>query len=483
MGTNASAEGAFLVKASVETTTSIKLVWESDSAEAVYQVYKSIGDDNVFTMWGTADPQVGTIICYDTSVVMGEKYTYRVEKLVNNVVVESSELVSITMTMPSPKTLKTKVQKGNKVKVTWDKVDGASGYEIYRSEKNDKKFEKIADVKKCTYIDTKIKSGTAYYYKIYTVKKNKPSWNSVDGEIVAAYVKPSTTSVVANYTKNKMKLTWNKVSGATKYIVYKKTDGSFEQIGETKKLTYTDKEVVKEETYVYCVIAAYEKDGKIIKGSPSEDCNAYAADFDPNKKMIALTFDDGPGRYTSDIVKCLKNNNAKATFFVLGCNIGSYPKALKEAYDAGNEIGSHTYDHKMLASLSAGSVKQEMSDTDKKIKKVIGENAVVMRPPGGSYNDVTKANVGKPIIMWSVDTLDWKTRSTPKTVDCVLNHAGDGDIVLMHDIHEPTKNAALQIIPALRRKGYQLVTVSEMAKYRGYNLQSGQVYFKLKKKK
>ena len=98
-----------------------------------------------------------------------------------------------------------------------------------------------------------------------------------------------------------------------------------------------------------------------------------------------------------------------------------------------------------------------------------------MRLPGGNKNATVLANVQAPIIMWSIDTLDWKTRNTQSTVDKVLGDVRDGDIILMHELYRQTGDAATQIIPALVERGFQLVTVSELAQYRG-GLQGGHVY-------
>lgn len=297
------------------------------------------------------------------------------------------------------------------------------------------------------------------------------------------YVKPGTTKVTGKFTKGKIALTWNKVKKAETYYIYRKnTKGKYVKIAETDKLKYTDKSVKKGEYYNYKVSAACKADDKAIVGKKSKACKVLADSIDPNKKMVALTFDDGPGRYTKTIVNCLKKNDAHATFFVVGTSVDSYRDSVKYAYKAGCEIGNHSYNHSDLARLSAKDVKTQISSTDKKIKKAIGKNATLARPPYGSIGKTTGASIGKPMILWSIDTLDWKTRNTQKTVDAVMKNVKDGDIVLMHDIHEPTKDAALKIIPKLKAQGYQLVTVSELAKYREYSLQKGQRYSSLRKK-
>lgn len=203
----------------------------------------------------------------------------------------------------------------------------------------------------------------------------------------------------------------------------------------------------------------------------------------PKKKMVALTFDDGPGEYTKEIVDCLDKYNSRATLFVLGCNVDRYKDVLKAADKIGCEIGNHSYDHSNLTKLSKKEIKEQMKKTDKKVKKVIGKKTTLMRTPGGATNRNVLDAVGKPVILWSIDTLDWKTRDRDKTVKTVMDNVKDGDIILMHDIHEPSKEAALILIKKLNQKGYQLVTVSELAKYRDNKLKKGTIYHSLRRKK
>ena len=198
--------------------------------------------------------------------------------------------------------------------------------------------------------------------------------------------------------------------------------------------------------------------------------------IDPDKPMVALTFDDGPSVYTPRVLDCLEQYGQTATFFVVGYNASRYGSYIQRAYDLGCEIGNHSNTHADLTRLSANAVSNELSATNGYIRNAIGANATVIRTPGGSYNGTVCSVAPAPIIMWSLDTLDWKTRNTQKTVDAVLNNVKDGDIVLMHDIHKPTVAAAETIIPELISRGYQLVTVSELAQYRG-GMEKGKVYF------
>lgn len=207
--------------------------------------------------------------------------------------------------------------------------------------------------------------------------------------------------------------------------------------------------------------------------------------LDPNAPMVALTFDDGPNyASTKIVVDTLKKYNAKATFFVLGQHLTKEQTnnraILKEAYDNGNEIASHTYDHRALTSLSNAQIKEEMSKTDALVEEIIDDKITLMRPPYGAVNSNVASQLAYPMIMWSVDTLDWKTRNTQMTIDSVVNGARDGAIILMHDIHMPTAKAVEVLVPKLIEKGYQLVTVSELAAAKGYTLEKGQRYSSMK---
>lgn len=197
---------------------------------------------------------------------------------------------------------------------------------------------------------------------------------------------------------------------------------------------------------------------------------------DPNKPMVALTFDDGPGPRTTELLAQLKKYNAHATFFMLGKNVTKYPDAVKQMLADGNELGNHSYDHQQLTKIDAEAIAKEVGDTNENIKSICGSPATVLRPPYGAINDTVKSSVGMPMILWNVDTLDWKTRNAQSTIDEVMKNLKDGDIILMHDIHTETIDAALELIPKLEEEGYQLVTVSEMAAAKNKTLENGTAY-------
>lgn len=194
------------------------------------------------------------------------------------------------------------------------------------------------------------------------------------------------------------------------------------------------------------------------------------------KGMIALTFDDGPSDFTDRLLDCLEANNAKATFFLVGQEIEYFQEPLSRMEALGCEIGNHSYDHTDLATLSEDDVTSQLSRTDEEIQNLVGHSATVVRPPYGSFNDTVAKIAARPLIMWSVDTLDWETQNADSTVQNVMDNAQDGAVILMHDIFKESVDAAEIFIPQLIQEGYELVTVSELAAAKGITLEAGSSY-------
>ena len=284
----------------------------------------------------------------------------------------------------------------------------------------------------------------------------------------------------------KLKNTWKTVNGSKYYF------------GKSGK-AYVGKRKVGKATYYFAVNGKRKtgwrtingkkyyyspKNGKMVTGKKTishylcyfSEKGVLLRKIDKNKKMVALTYDDGPSIYTPRVLKTLKENNSVATFFVVGNRVPTYSDTVKKAHDMGCEIGNHTYEHKCLTRISETEVRRQISRTNKNVKKVTGQTPVIMRPTGGATNPNVKQWVGMPSIIWSIDTLDWKTRNAGSTKKAVLDHVKDGDIVLMHDLYSATATASETIIPELVRRGYQLVTVSELAECRGGMKETGAYY-------
>ena len=220
------------------------------------------------------------------------------------------------------------------------------------------------------------------------------------------------------------------------------------------------------------------KDNSITKTTPV----SYEYDIIQNKmvdkeeKMIALTFDDGPNYNTNKVLDILEKYNVPATFFVLGSKIKGNEYILKRMTSSGMEIGNHTYSHLLLTKYKEDKIKEEIDSTSNLIFEVTGKYPTLLRPSYGSVNSKIKKISNTPIIIWDIDTLDWKYHNSKRISKRVLNKAGDGDIVLMHDIYSATANALNIIIPKLQNRGYTFVTVSELFYYKEVNLEKGMVY-------
>lgn len=231
----------------------------------------------------------------------------------------------------------------------------------------------------------------------------------------------------------------------------------------------------------------FDEDGKMVTGERvilNEKC-VFGKDgkliskerfVDPDRPMIAITLDDGPGKYTEALLQKLEEYHARATFFMLGHNAERYPEAIKKMEEMGCDLGNHSWSHTSLLTLDDAGVKSEIDMTNAAISAAAGHGASLVRPPYGKYDDRVKSLIGLPLVMWSVDTLDWKRKDAAQITEYVLNTVSDGDIVLMHDIHDFSVEALMNLIPELTNRGFQLVTVSEMAKARGIPLEAGNRY-------
>lgn len=195
------------------------------------------------------------------------------------------------------------------------------------------------------------------------------------------------------------------------------------------------------------------------------------------KKLIALTFDDGPfDQTTPKLLEILKSKNVPASFFVVGMMVERYPDLMKQEVAMGHDVGSHTMRHASLMSVSAEGLKEEAQAMNELFMRYGEKVPALMRPPYGAVNDLVRANIPQPLILWSIDPEDWKDKNTQRIVDKVTTKAFDGAIVLMHDIYETTVEAVGTIIDRLRADGYEFVTVTEMAKMRGIKLEKGWTY-------
>lgn len=199
------------------------------------------------------------------------------------------------------------------------------------------------------------------------------------------------------------------------------------------------------------------------------------------KKYVALTFDDGPSSFTDRLLDCLEKNKAKATFFMVGKEIEYFSDEVKRMKELGCELGNHSYSHADLTNLSPEDISAEIGAVDELLVKLTGQGATVVRPPYGSVNSSVKSVVGTPMVLWSVDTLDWESQNPQQIAEIVRSQAKDGSIILMHDIFSTSVDAAEIFIPEMIKEGYQFVTVHKLAEINGVQLQTGTTYSDLQK--
>lgn len=217
---------------------------------------------------------------------------------------------------------------------------------------------------------------------------------------------------------------------------------------------------------IYEINYDYELD-HIIKKRVFEEDNYDILNYTKSDKMVAFTFDDGPSYNTIKIVNTLVKYDSKATFFLVGNQVEKYAKTMDVLVKNGMDIGNHTYSHKELTKLRDKEILKEIDLTNEVIYNKTGIKPMFLRPSYGAMNKRIKKLSTMPIIVWNIDTLDWKYHNSNKIKDKILKYVSDGDIILMHDTYVATLNAVEMVIPELKKQGYKIVSVSELFKYKG----------------
>jgi peptidoglycan/xylan/chitin deacetylase (PgdA/CDA1 family) len=202
--------------------------------------------------------------------------------------------------------------------------------------------------------------------------------------------------------------------------------------------------------------------------------NQYFLESLSDRKEVAITFDDGPSAYTLELLKILKRNDIKATFFWQGKNVEKYPDIARQALADGHTIANHTYSHPHSKTLDVDTFwNEEVGRTQAIIKDAVGFEPALFRPPFGEMNDEEielLKQKGIYLIGWSIDPKDWSMSdnkdSSQQIVDVVNKHLHPGAIVLMHDgmydFGINTVRAVERMIPMLKQKGYRFVTVDKL---------------------
>ena len=190
---------------------------------------------------------------------------------------------------------------------------------------------------------------------------------------------------------------------------------------------------------------------------------------EPPKKLVALTFDDGPHKtHTKVILDTLDKYDVKATFFVVGTNAERFPDIVQYAADMGHEIGNHTYTHPNMKGISHSELQAELSKNEDLLFSICGVRTKLFRPPCGEMSDAVSSiteESGYKLVLWDVDTRDWEHRSKDAIVNSIKKNVKNGSVILMHDFiggETHTPEALSEIIETLQKDGYEFVTVSEL---------------------
>mgnify|MGYP004657063325 FL=1 len=192
-----------------------------------------------------------------------------------------------------------------------------------------------------------------------------------------------------------------------------------------------------------------------------------------DKKLIAFTFDDGPNNKTTlYLLDRLDTYDARVTFFVVGSRVNSHKESLIKAYEQGNQIGNHSYNHPNLSKLEFSKIESEIMNTNEAVKNITGEYPNLIRPPYGSYNSDVKKIANMPIILWNIDTLDWKYKDKDKVAKTIIENAKDGSVILLHDLYQSSVEGALLAMQELYNEGYAFVTIDEMCILKGITLEN-----------
>ncbi len=190
---------------------------------------------------------------------------------------------------------------------------------------------------------------------------------------------------------------------------------------------------------------------------------AFNVSVKDDDKLIALTFDDGPNKeFTTKILDYLESKNIVATFFVLGINLKGNDDILIKMVKTGCEIGNHSYNHKQFIHLKNSEIKKQIDYVDNYVKRVTGFSIRSVRTPYGEVNNKIKETIDRPIVLWSIDSEDWRKKDAKDIADHIISNVDNGSIILLHDIFDFTYEATILVVEELLAQGYKFVTVSQL---------------------
>lgn len=196
------------------------------------------------------------------------------------------------------------------------------------------------------------------------------------------------------------------------------------------------------------------------------------------RKQLALTFDDGPSIHTERLLDFLKEQGIHATFFLVGDRVPNYPETVRREAAEGHELGYHSYSHNDQTLLSSERIFGDFCRANGELRGITGQEYSLWRAPGGSFNRRVLEAIPLPHVHWSADTRDWETKNASKVCSAILESAGDGVIVLLHDLYGTSVDGAIRAIKSLQQQGYEFVTVSQLLSRHGEPPRNCMNYYK-----
>lgn len=380
----------------------------------------------------------------------------------------------------------------HQIVLSWEKAKNADTYHVLMAQGDSLGFEEIQslnDTDTCTVSD--LEQATAYSFKVTAYRGDKAGEPVKLANIVTLPDTPEVTNLFSAKAGT-LHVDWSKNEKASGYLVeYKKNGGSYDA---DHTLTVSDPgecradidNLEKDADYSVRVSAYIEQDKRLVSvPSAEQSVKVVAQDtpvmpkamdqqvdpaIDPNKPMIALTFDDGPalGSDSGDrILDTLEKYNVRATFFMLGSTAGDASENLKRKVELKMEIGNHTWNHTHLGDAVTP---DDIRTGSNGIYDACGQFPTCFRSPGGATTATIMtecAAENMPLYYWTIDTQDWSSRNADAVYSSVMDNVKDGDIILMHEIYDSTADAVERMVPALIEKGYQLVTCHDLMVLKG----------------
>lgn len=397
------------------------------------------------------------------------------------IVTETSEDPTMPYTLYYPKTKFEQVNKEISQYITKSKENYFNAVRLYKNAHPDKdvvgKYQLFLDIHEHnnSYYSIVFKNKLTVDQANYDISYQTYIFNNHSGELVSTYQlfnqKTENLEVFSKYVKNQLtknlgkNVYTDKLDSST--APYWKNYKRLAIINDRLVVYYNSGEIADPSAGTPTVIVPMSYLNPILADSfrTSAISTETIIPVKPTGtgKRVALTFDDGPHeKVTRQILKTLNKYDAKATFFMVGRRVPNNTKLVKDIYNSGHEIGNHTWNHPKLTSLTSKQVMSQLDSTDDAIYKAIGQYPTVFRPPYGAKNKRVTDLIDVPVVMWTIDTLDWKHRNANKLLPMVKNNLHNNAIILMHDIHQSTADGLDSVLAYLQKEGYECVTVSEI---------------------